>query len=123
MNNYAIIKKRTAKNLCFLVNGKRKQLRTEQIIYMEAIGNYTVIHLQNQDIITASFSLMFFDVALLGKSFIRIHDKYLVNSTWISQVWLKAENKSVSLKNGISLSISRRRSKDVASMWKLINQS
>lgn len=77
---------------------------TEGISHLEASGMYTIIHSANEQFV-ASKPIKEFE-ELLTEYFFRIHRSYIINCKFIT-LYSNKDGGSVTLKNGISLPISR----------------
>jgi len=78
------------------------------IIYLEAESNYTVIHLQDSPKITVSKTLKDFEELLPHPVFIRIHHSYIINKNLVKK-YLKGEGGQVIMSNGQTLDVARRK--------------
>lgn len=80
----------------------------EQIVFLEAISNYTHIHLVHKRVLVASKTLKEFEDILPVESFCRIHNASLVNVTSIVK-YIKGDGGQVILSDGAILDVARRR--------------
>lgn len=81
----------------------------DEILYLEASGNYTVFHLESGEKLTVTKLLLHYEKRLKSSNlFTRIHDKILVNCTKMHR-YEKKEGMMV-LKNGDKISVSVRKS-------------
>lgn len=80
----------------------------EKIIYLEAVGNYTNLHVENDRPLLASKTLKEFEEILPAEQFFRIHNASLVNIAAIKK-YLKGDGGQVLLNNGLALDVARRR--------------
>ncbi len=66
-------------NLRFFVKGDKKyhQISTENILYIEAYGNYTKLHLNNQ-MIVSNEKISFYEEMLPSNHFLRVHKSFMV---------------------------------------------
>ncbi|GAB3520321.1 LytR/AlgR family response regulator transcription factor [Emticicia fontis] len=102
-----------AQNLFIMINGTRKAIRPQDIIYLEADVNYTIFHTKTSKFITA-FHLKFFDAVLKEHNdFLRINKSYILNIQYLEGLRWKKAYKEVRLTDGTSLPISRRRASSV----------
>jgi two-component system, LytTR family, response regulator len=111
-----------AQNLFILKKDGRKQVNTEEIIYIQAHINYSTFYTRTQQFTTA-FHLGFFEQSLEEQpNFVRINKSYLINLDFLTDLnWDKAQ-KEVRLSNGISLPISRRKAKQLKeTLWQKLN--
>ena len=76
---------------------------TEEIIYLQAEGDYVMIHTKDNRHLKEK-TMKYFESHLDSKIFVRIHRSYIVNVNQIARIDLyDKENYSVNLKNNISL--------------------
>ncbi|WP_264793599.1 LytR/AlgR family response regulator transcription factor [Aureispira anguillae] len=80
----------------------------KNLIYCKADANYTELYLNNETIIVASKSLIFFERVLEELYFVRPHNKYLVNITHITK-YIRGRGGELELSNGTTISVSVRR--------------
>ena len=85
------------------------------IQYCKADDNYTEIHLANKKMLVSK-TLKYFEEALAGFPFARIHKSYLVNIESIVK-YKKGKGGSVVLKNGTELMVSASRKKELLSYF------
>ena len=78
------------------------------IIYCESESSYTIFHLQNGQTITASKSIMEYELLLEHSGFCRVHKSFLVNLQHIRE-YVRGEGGSVMLTNGKTIEVSRRK--------------
>lgn len=78
------------------------------IIYLEAQSNYTVIYLQDSYKLTVSKTLKDFEELLPAGIFIRIHHSYIINKDAVEK-YIKGEGGQVTMKNGVTLDVARRK--------------
>ncbi|MBA4848780.1 LytTR family DNA-binding domain-containing protein [Emticicia sp. BO119] len=121
-NPYLSRTNQVTQNLFILVNGNRKAIQPQDIIYLEADINYTIFHTRHSKFITA-FHLKFFDAALKEHSdFIRINKSYILNVNYLQDLRWKKAYKEARLINGERLTISRRKASGVKEiLYKKIN--
>lgn len=81
------------------------------IIYLEAISNYTVIYLQSSPKLTISKTLKDFEELLPGQLFLRIHHSHLINKKHI-QKYIKGDGGQVLMSNGQLLDVARRKKEE-----------
>jgi len=84
----------------------------ENIIYLEAIGNYTQLYFTEQKPLLASKTLKEFEELLEGAGFFRIHNASLVNIVFIKK-YIKGDGGQVQLINNIVLDVARRRKEEL----------
>ncbi len=81
------------------------------IIYLEAQSNYTIIYLQDAYKLTVSKTLKDFEELLPPAVFIRIHHSYMVNKNAVEK-YIKGEGGQVVMKNGATLDVARRKKEE-----------
>ncbi|WP_446050908.1 LytR/AlgR family response regulator transcription factor [Zobellia laminariae] len=85
-------------------------LNITDILYCKADDNYTEIYLENKKILVSK-TLKYFEDALAGFSFARIHKSYLVNVNEVVK-YRKGKGGSVVVSNGKELLVSASKKKD-----------
>lgn len=83
-------------------------VNTSDVMYLEADSNYTIIHLNGLKNIIATRTLGDFEKILEQPDFFRIHKSILINLNYLKS-YSSYQGNFVILKDGTSLSISRRR--------------
>ncbi len=78
------------------------------IIYCESESSYTIFHLQTGQPITASKSIVEYELLLEQNGFCRIHKSFLVNLRHIRE-YIRGEGGSVMLTNDKTIEVSRRK--------------
>ena len=86
-------------------------LNVSDILYCKADDNYTEIYLENKKILVSK-TLKYFEEALSGFSFARIHKSYLVNVNEIVK-YRKGKGGSVIVSNGKELLVSASKKKEL----------
>lgn len=81
------------------------------IVYLEAQSNYTVVYLQDAYKLTVSKTLKDFEELLPPAVFIRIHHSYMVNKNAVEK-YIKGEGGQVVMKNGATLDVARRKKEE-----------
>lgn len=81
-------------------------IAVNDIVYVEADGNYSRIWLANKEKILVSRTLKELETLLSSHHFVRIHQSYLINFTRIKK-YVKGEGGYVVMDNGVSLQVSR----------------
>ncbi|TCD08201.1 response regulator transcription factor [Pedobacter frigidisoli] len=99
-----------------------KMIDVDDIIYIEADSNYSVVHLSNEDKITVSKVLREFEELLPTEQFVRIHKSSIINLNHLKEYNSK-NGLQVFLKNGESINISRRRASDFFEKIKLFTKA
>lgn len=89
-------------------DGKNTEINIDDIMYINASNNYSIIYLlDNKEIITSK-TLKEFDLKLNNSGFLRIHKSYLINKSKITSI-KKSDVIKVTMSNGIILNVSRRK--------------
>jgi two-component system LytT family response regulator len=86
-------------------------VKITDILYCESSGNYTYFHLQDEKKIVVSRQLGEYEKLLPDNSFIRIHDKYIINLAYIKE-YIKGSGGEVVLENGKEIPVASRRKED-----------
>jgi len=84
--------------------GVQKVLRSAEILYVEAVGNYIRIHLENQKPLLITQTMKFMDSQLPPEHFTRIHKSYIVKREAIAEI----RKQEVVLVNDVVLPIGRK---------------
>lgn len=92
-------------------------LDTSSILYCKADDNYTEIYLNNNKRKLVSKTLKYFEEALNGSSFARVHKSYLVNVNEIVK-YVKGKGGSVVLSNGKQIIVAASRKAELLSFFK-----
>jgi len=71
--------------LCIKSYGDYRYIDAKDICYLQADNNSTDIHLNNGEMITAFKTLKHFE-GILSHPFVRIHNSYIVNRSYISRI-------------------------------------
>lgn len=85
-----------------------KVVDVNDIVYIEADSNYSVVHLNSEEKITVSKVLKEFEELLPTAQFLRVHKSTLVNLNYLRE-YNNKNGLQIFLKNGTSLNVSRRR--------------
>jgi two-component system LytT family response regulator len=86
-------------------------VKIADIMYCESSGNYTHFYLQDEKKIVVSRQLGEYEKLLPDNSFIRIHDKYIINLAYIKE-YIKGSGGEVKLENGKEIPVASRRKED-----------
>lgn len=92
-------------------------LETANIMYCKADDNYTEIYLNNNKKKLVSKTLKYFEEALNGSGFARVHKSYLVNVNEVTK-YLKGKGGSVVLSNGKQIMVSASKKANFLSYYK-----
>jgi len=83
-------------------------VKMEEIIYLEASVNYTLIYLRNNTRLTASRTLKDFEELLPVDTFIRIHHSFIININCVEK-YIRGEGGQVILSNNVRLDVAKRK--------------
>ena len=89
----------------------------EEIIYCQAIGNYTQFFLTNKRKLLSSYTLKQYDDMLEEFNFFRAHKSFLINLNHVQQ-YRKGEGGSVLMSDGMEVEISRRNKESFVQLFK-----
>ena len=78
------------------------------ILFCEATGSYTTLHLKNSDKLVTSKTLKDFEELLGSHSFYRTHHSYIINLNEIKR-YIKGDGGSVLMSNAAELPVSKRK--------------
>ncbi len=92
-------------------------LNTQDIMYCKADDNYTEIYLNNNKKKLVSKTLKYFEEALAGSNFARVHKSFLVNVNEVTK-YKKGKGGSVVLSNGKEVMVSASKKSDLLSYFK-----
>ncbi|HEY9256442.1 LytTR family DNA-binding domain-containing protein [Chitinophaga sp.] len=84
----------------------------EDIIRLEAAGNYTHVYISGQKKIIVCKTLKEYNDLLTDQHFIRTHQSHLINSRKIT-AWIKTEGGAISMEDGSQVPVSRQRKEEV----------
>jgi DNA-binding LytR/AlgR family response regulator len=87
----------------------RKQIPTDDIVYLESEINYTNVYTADNRKHLSSFTLKKLEARIIKKDFIRINRGCLVNTKHITEIIGIKRNGQAQLSNGSVLLISRRK--------------
>jgi two-component system, LytTR family, response regulator len=93
-------------------------IAVNQIMYCESSGNYTNFFLVNNSKIMVSKQLGVCEKLLPADTFVRIHDKHLINISAIKE-YIKGNGGEVVLENGTKLTVSARRKNELLSRFEV----
>lgn len=79
-------------------------IHTHEIIYLEASGKKTKLHLSNNKCVEATTGIDSYEIKLTGDNFIKVHEKYIVNLEYFSKFNFK-NKPELELINGIILPV------------------
>ena len=81
----------------------------DQLIFLEALENYTLFHLNDGTKVISSLTLKRHEEKLSGRNFLRVNRSMLINSQFINSVILQKDKHFICLLNGHLIKVSRRR--------------
>lgn len=87
-------------------------IKVQDILHCEADSNYTKLFLSTGQKIVSSRTLKEYEDLLDEQGFIRIHHSHLVNKNHIAE-YIKGEGGQVRMKDGTTLTVSRRKKEEV----------
>ncbi|SOE22908.1 LytTr DNA-binding domain-containing protein [Spirosomataceae bacterium TFI 002] len=79
------------------------------IVFLEALENYTLFYLSNGSKIISSSTLKRHQEKLPENSFVRINRSMMINTRHIRKIFCKNDTNFIRMKNGRDLKVSRRR--------------
>lgn len=91
-------------------------VKISEIMYCESSGNYTNFILRDDKKIVVSRQLGEYEKLLPENNFTRIHDKYIINLSFIKE-YIKGSGGEVILENGKELPVASRRKEDFLSRF------
>jgi two-component system LytT family response regulator len=89
----------------------------DEIIYCQAIGNYTQFYLMGGKKLLSSYTLKQYDEMLGDFNFFRAHKSFLINLEHVQQ-YKKGEGGSVIMSDGMEVEISRRNKESFVQLFK-----
>ena len=96
-------------------------LKMENIMYCKSEGRFTKFYLENGDVSISSKNIGDYDERVLDPTnFFRIHNSYIINMKYVNRI-VKIDGNSCEMKNGLIISISKRRQDDFNRFMKLKN--
>ncbi|MFT6065450.1 MAG: two-component system LytT family response regulator [Paraglaciecola sp.] len=91
---------------------------TQDILYLEADGNYTIFHLVDNITKVVSKNIGGYEKVLPINFFFRIHHKYIINFNKVSLI-SKTDGYYCELNNGEALPVAKRRQEELRKFLKL----
>jgi two-component system LytT family response regulator len=61
-------------------------LKETDVLFLESSGRYTIIHLKNKKNVVACKNLGFYEKIFDNKNFIRVHNSFIVNLEYVSEI-------------------------------------
>ena len=94
-------------------------IKMENIMYCKSEGRFTKFYLENGDISISSKNIGdYYGRVLDPTSFFRIHNSYIINMKYLNRI-VKIDGNSCEMKNGLLITISKRRQDDFNKFIKL----
>ena len=90
---------------------KLRHVFIQDIVRLEGVKNYTLLHLRNGNTMISSRTLKVYDEILQKNDFLRIHKAHLINMNCLIN-YDETQMLYVVMQNGDIISISRRKRKD-----------
>jgi hypothetical protein len=87
-------------------------IRQEDMLRVEASGNYTVFYVQNQNPVMASNTMAEFEDKLNATKFIRVHKSHIVNLSFVTK-YKRGDGGSLTLQDGSEIPVSRSRKEEL----------
>lgn len=84
--------------------GILKIIQTENILYIESVGNYIKIHLENEKPLLITQTMKFIDSLLPSELFTRIHKSFIVKRSAITEI----KKTELTLLNKVNLPVGRK---------------
>lgn len=92
------------------LNHRKKGVHPEEVVYLKSYDNYTRFHLNDGQIILASYTMKTFEKQLTNKGdFTRIHRGTLVNLRYLTGFEKTIEGNVACLSTGEKIDVSRRK--------------
>lgn len=86
-----------------------KTISPDNIIYLEADVNYSILYFENGKKKVSSFTLKYYENKEEINHFLRIHRSYLLNPDYIVSIYKKGHNSYIKMANGKEIRVSRRK--------------
>lgn len=83
----------------------------DDIVHLEALSNYTVIHFTNHPKLTASRTLKEFEELLPQEIFFRPHHSHLINLNFLKR-YIKGDGGQIEMQNGNYVDVARRKKEE-----------
>ncbi len=84
----------------------------DDIIYLAADNNYTIINLVKGQRLLASRTLKDFEELLPAELFLRIHHSHIINKNYVER-YIRGEGGQVIMRNGVVLDVSKRKKSEM----------
>lgn len=86
-------------------------VKIEEIIYLEASVNYTILHLHGGARLLASRNLKEYEELLPAEFFVRIHHSFIINVNYVEK-YIRGEGGQVVLSNKTTLDVAKRKKQE-----------
>lgn len=103
-----LVKKNNFQKIAIPTTDGLQFIKTNEIIYLEANANYTLIVLENARKYIVCHTLKDFEDMLPSNPFVRVHNSYIINKNF-AEKYIRGEGGQVILSNGSVIDISKRR--------------
>lgn len=101
---------KTCNSEILYLNHRKKSIHLEEVVYLKSYDNYTKFHLNDGQIILASYTMKIFEKQLSGKGdFTRIHRGTLVNLKYLTGFEKTTCGGFACLSTGEKIDVSRRK--------------
>jgi two-component system LytT family response regulator len=91
-------------------------INEEDLMYCESLGNYTIFHTVHGKKITVSKRIGEFEKSLPSGSFVRIHDKYIINLKFVDE-YVKGRGGEITIHKTTILPVSANRKDNLLSVF------
>lgn len=92
-------------------------IELDKLVWLESLGAYTKLHLQEQPPVVVSKMLKEYEETLQGYPFLRVHQSSIVNTLHIKK-YVKGDGGQLWLSNGAEIEVSRRKKEEVLKVLK-----
>lgn len=92
------------KNIIIKADGKNQIIKENSIYHIKALGDYSVVYLENSQIIS-SYTLKEWGSRLSDNKYYQVHKSYIAFFAWIQAF----DNKEITFENGSVIPIARRK--------------
>ena len=111
VSSIKIISLQGEKYLLFPDQSKTIRVLVKDIVRLEGVGNYTILHLKNGATMLSSRTLKLYQKALSDDGFVRVHRAHLINLHYMKN-YDESDLTFAVMQNKDQISISRRKRKD-----------
>jgi two-component system LytT family response regulator len=106
-----VLEKKKFKRIAIPAGDGLQVVKIDDIIYLEASANYTLIYLAGGTKLTASRTLKDFEELLPPDVFVRIHHSYIINVNCVEK-YIRGEGGQVVLSNNVVLDVAKRKKQE-----------